>query len=94
MKEEKIQGGCLLVYPGIILPACGTDRRFVRKDCYGFLPSIQLCVCYDRLGDHRRAWHYHLKSQKLKPEHPSVRQNQTYFEHKLNVRRKGQPSAL
>lgn len=66
---------------------------FVQKDCYGFLPAIQLCVCYDRLGDHRRAWHYHLKSQKLKPEHPSVRQNQTYFEHILKQPAEGQPSA-
>lgn len=56
---------------------------FVQKDCYGFLPAIQLCVCYDHLGDYRRAWYYHLKAQKLKPEHPSVKQNQTYFESKL-----------
>ena len=66
---------------------------FVRKDCYGFLPAIQLCVCYDRLGDYRRAWHYHLKSQKLKPEHPSVRQNQTYFERILKHPAEGQSSA-
>ena len=78
-----------MVYPGIILPACGTDRRFCPKG----LLRLPACVCYDRLGDHRRAWHYHLKSQKLKPEHPSVRQNQTYFEHKLKHPAEGQPSA-
>lgn len=53
---------------------------FLQKDCYDFLPAIQLCVCYDRLGDHHKAWYYHLKSQKLKPEHPAVKQNQAYFE--------------
>ena len=32
--------------------------------------------------------------RKMKPEHPSVRQNQTYFEHKLKHPAEGQPSAL
>lgn len=59
---------------------CEQSGAFVQKDCYGFLPAIQLCVCYDRMDDHDRAWHYHLKSKKLKPEHPAVKQNQAYFE--------------
>jgi len=53
---------------------------FVQKDCYGYLPSIQLCVCHDRLGDHRRAYYYHQKSQKFKPDSEAVKLNQAYFE--------------
>lgn len=53
---------------------------FVQKDCYGFLPSIQLCVCYDKLGDSGRAYYYHQKSQKIKPDHEAVKLNQAYFE--------------
>ena len=94
MKEEKYREAAYWYTQALSSRPAEQTGAFVRKDCYGFLPSIQLCVCYDRLGDHRRAWHYHLKSQKLKPEHPSVRQNQTYFEHKLKRPAEGQPSAL
>ena len=94
MKEEKYREAAYWYTQALSSRPAEQTGAFVRKDCYGFLPSIQLCVCYDRLGDHRRAWHYHLKSQKLKPEHPSVRQNQTYFEHKLKHPAEGQPSAL
>lgn len=52
---------------------------FVQKDCYGFLPAIQLSVCYDKLGDTKRAYYYHKKARKLKPENEAVKQNQTYF---------------
>ena len=94
MKEEKYREAAYWYTQALSSRPAEQTGAFVRKDCYGFLPSIQLCVCYDRLGDHPRAWHYHLKSQKLKPEHPSVRQNQTYFEHKLKHPAEGQPSAL
>lgn len=53
---------------------------FVQKDCYGYLPSVQLCVCYDRLGDHKRAYYYHQKAQKMKPDSKAVKLNQAYFE--------------
>lgn len=52
---------------------------FVQKDCYGFLPAIQLCVCYDKLGNTKRAYYYHKKAQKIKPENEAVKQNQFYF---------------
>ena len=93
MKEEKYREAVYWYTQALSSRPAEQTGAFVRKDCYGFLPAIQLCVCYDRLGDHRRAWHYHLKSQKLKPEHPSVRQNQTYFEHILKRPAEGQPSA-
>lgn len=65
---------------------------FVQKDCYGYLPAIQLCVCYDRLGDHKRAYYYHQKSQKLKPDSEAVKMNQIYFEHILKSRAEAEAS--
>jgi glycosyltransferase involved in cell wall biosynthesis len=50
------------------------------KDCYDFLPYLQLCVCYDRLGDKQRAKAYHLKSAAIKPQDPAVLFNNNYFE--------------
>ncbi|MBC2870168.1 glycosyltransferase family 2 protein [Bittarella massiliensis] len=58
-------------------PASG---GFTEPDCYGFLPHIQLCVCYDRLGDRRRAEEENELAARSKPDHPSVRQNRVYFQ--------------
>ena len=52
---------------------------FVRWDYYGYLPEINLCVCYDRMGDRNRAFEYHLKSRERKPESKEVQWNEEYF---------------
>ena len=52
---------------------------FVQEDCYGFLPCIQLCVCYDRLGDLERAKMYNEMAGVFKPKDGAVLQNQAYF---------------
>lgn len=52
---------------------------FVQEDCYGFLPCIQLCVCYDRLGDLERANMYNEMAGVFKPGDRAVLQNQAYF---------------
>lgn len=56
-----------------------TSGAFVQKDCYDFLPLIQLCVCWDRLGDKKKALAYHRQAQALKPQDPSVKANELYF---------------
>lgn len=52
---------------------------FIDYDCYSFLPLLQLCVCYDRLGNHKTAYAYHKRVRKLRPDHPSVCANERYF---------------
>lgn len=56
---------------------------FIQKDCYDYLPYIQLCVCYDRLGQHEKALEYHKLSKKVKPDSEAVKLNEKYFA-KLN----------
>ena len=85
MGRLKLENGTLreAVYWYSQALACSPDERsgaFVQKDCYGFLPDIQLCVCYDKLGDPKRAYYYHKKARNLKPDHEAVKQNQAYFE--------------
>lgn len=53
---------------------------FVDSECYSFIPLVWLCVCYDRLGDKDRAYRYHCRARKLRPDHPSVIANQRYFD--------------
>lgn len=57
-----------------------TGGAFVQEDCYGFLPAIFLCVCYDRMGDKTRAEAYNELAGKWKPDSRYYRQNKEYFE--------------
>ncbi len=52
---------------------------FCQPDCYGFLPCLQLCVCYDRLGDMQRAKAYNEEAGRFKPEDEAVVYNRSYF---------------
>ncbi len=53
---------------------------FIHHDFWDFVPAIQLCVCYDKLGNSQEAYRYHLMSAGIKPSHPSVLYNTKYFE--------------
>lgn len=62
--------------------ACERNDRsgaFVQPDCYGYLPYIQLCVCYYHLGDLPRAAAYNELAGKLRPEDPSYLYNKALF---------------
>lgn len=61
------------------LPKNAETGAFISPDCYDFLPYLQLCVCYDRLGDIPNARLYHQKASACKPSHPSVVHNCEYF---------------
>ncbi len=52
---------------------------FVLPDCYGYIPCMQLCVCYDRLGDHELAFQYNERAAQYKPDADAVRYNRAYF---------------
>ena len=58
------------------------DRRggFVCPDCYGYLPYIQLCVCYSRMGDQERAERFNELAAACKPNDPAVTHNRAYFQ--------------
>lgn len=53
---------------------------FVKEDCYGFLPSIQLCVCYWMLQDKEKSSYYHTLSKLYRPKHPAVLYNEKIFQ--------------
>ena len=52
---------------------------FIREDCYGYLPAVSLCVCYDRIGDLKTAERYNELAGTYKPEDPSYLYNKAYF---------------
>ena len=52
---------------------------FCQPDYWDFIPCMQLCVCFDRLGNREMAVLFHEKAKRLKPENPSVQLNERYF---------------
>ena len=59
---------------------------FIREECYGFLPAVSLCVCYDRMGDMERAEQYNEMAGKFRPESEYYLMNKNYFEQKRQRR--------
>ncbi len=57
---------------------------FVQAECYGYLPNIQLAVCYDRMGMYRLASECNERAGVFKPNSDAVAYNRVYFENKLN----------
>lgn len=61
-------------------PVDESSGGFFQKDFQGYIPHIQLCVCYDRMGNHEKALEYHRLTMKDKPDSVAVKQNQEYFQ--------------
>ena len=65
---------------------CENDLRsgaFVNIDFCGFIPYIQLCVLYDRLGETGKANFYNEKAGEIKPNDKSYLSNKKYFQSKI-----------
>ena len=60
---------------------------FINRDYGGFIPYMQLCVLYDRLGDFEKARAYNEAAGRLEPLNASYLSNVKYFE-KLGLRSK------
>lgn len=87
MEENKYHQAVYWYHQALGMEMKEDTGAFVWRDCYGFLPAIQLCVCYDRLGDEERALEYHRKSMKYKPDSQAVKYNEEYFLRKTGDRR-------
>lgn len=61
-------------------PVDESSGGFFQKDFQGYIPHIQLCVCYDRLGNHKKALEYHKLTLAEKPDSSAVKQNEEYFQ--------------
>ena len=55
---------------------------FFTTNCYNYIPYLQLCVCYDKLGDYKTAAMYNQKAKQCKPNDAAVLQNEKYFNSK------------
>ncbi|MFS0556868.1 glycosyltransferase [Brevibacillus sp. 179-C9.3 HS] len=51
----------------------------VDESAWTWLPHLQLCYCYDRIGEKRKAKIHHDMAKLYYPTHPSVLYNEAYF---------------
>jgi glycosyltransferase involved in cell wall biosynthesis len=58
-------------------PLC--SGGFYLTDYYDYIPFMQLCVCYDKVGNREKAKCYNERAAELKPDDPSVEYNRKYF---------------
>lgn len=48
--------------------------------CWTWLPHLQLCVCYDCLGEHELAYEHNEIARKYRPKNPQILHNKKYLE--------------
>lgn len=61
------------------LPIDTTKGGFYNLDCYNFLPYLQLCVCYYKLGNIQEAIKYNELAGKDKPNNSAYLLNKEFF---------------
>lgn len=61
------------------IPRDSRTGGFVLEDCYGYLPCIQLCLCYDRLGEYARAEEMNERAAGCRADSAAVAYNRAYF---------------
>ncbi len=52
---------------------------FISQDYWEYIPHMQLCMLYDRSGNHEKALSHHKAAKAIKPEGAEVRHNEEYF---------------
>ena len=62
------------------------NSGFMTEACWTWLPHLQLCVCYDRLGKHELAYQHNEIAREYSPENPQVLFNKKYFENLLGIK--------
>lgn len=79
MHEEKYEQAIFWYKQALSAKKAEKEGAFVEEECYGFLPAISLCVCYDRIGERDEAEKYNELAGKYKPDSPYYLSNKEYF---------------
>lgn len=79
MNREKYAQASFWYQQAFSAPQNTKSGAFVEEECYGFLPAISLCVCYDRMGEREKAEYYNDLAGKYRPDSHWYLQNREYF---------------
>ena len=79
LRVNDYKGAAVWYRAAIDSGAAGSSQVFVRPELSGFLPAVQLCLCYDRMGQREEAYYWHKKAMEERPNHPACVYNEQYF---------------
>lgn len=68
-------------YESATRPDLSTEGMgFQNVVCATWLPHLQLCICYDRLGDYESAYKHNETARQYRPQDPNILHNKQYLE--------------
>lgn len=67
----------------LLCPPSYRQNGFVMPEYERYYPLLQLCVCYDMLGEYDKAKEYNRLAGIEKPDSEAVKLNEKYFEEKI-----------
>ncbi len=79
LQEKKIKDAIFWYELSTKLKKPENNWAFYYEPSWTWLPHLQLCVCYDNLGDHKKACEHNEIARKYDPNNESVLHNQKYF---------------
>lgn len=82
ISEQKYDEAAYWYKAALNAPNTSESGGFFKADCYDYIPYMQLCVCYDRMGNVRLAKAYNEKAGRIKPNDPAYLWNKKYFQEK------------
>lgn len=83
MQEEAWQAAVFWYRAALLCGKPTEGGAFISPDVYGYIPALQLCVCYDRLGRIRQASQMNERALLEKPGDAVALENRKYFEKRL-----------
>ena len=78
MEESSWQAAAFWYRAAMLCPK--PTNGFVQPELYDYVPAMQLCVCYDRMGKYRLASQMNERALLLHPGDAAALANRTYFE--------------
>lgn len=79
LAREELPGAVYWYERALECPRRDSEGSFVHPDCYGYIPWLQLCVCWYRLGDRARAEACNEAAGALKPQGSAYLRNRAFF---------------
>lgn len=84
MKERRYAEAVFWYKLASELPRPDTGAHTIHA-CWTWLPHLQLCVCYDRMGEHRLAYEANERAAAFRPEDERIRANRVYLLNRLET---------
>lgn len=87
MKQNKYQFAAYWYETALSLKSNIKSGAFCDMDSYGYIPCIQLCVCYDKMKNYTKAEYYNTLAGSFRPKATAYLQNLSYFKslHKSGI---------